>query len=119
MQLYNGQKPEGLNQLSIGTSERWGIHSKRAVVDKKHILIGTYNVDPRSANLNSEALIICRDNPELAAHMIKSIQSRIDRSWPLFDNSSPITNLTKYSNLSQKTMFLLALPLANLFDVLL
>ena len=45
---------------------RRGTHAKRAVIDGRDYLIGTYNVDPRSANLNSEMLFICRDGPTIA-----------------------------------------------------
>ena len=31
------------------------------------VFVGSFNMDPRSANLNSELIVICRDNPTLAA----------------------------------------------------
>ena len=53
-------------------STRWGVHAKRALFDDRTVVIGTYNIDPRSANLNSELIIICRDNPTLAqAHRVR------------------------------------------------
>ena len=61
-------------------SERWGVHAKRAVFDNRTVVIGTYNMDPRSANLNSELIVICRDNPELAAAMTASLKARLAQS---------------------------------------
>lgn len=61
-------------------SQRWGVHGKRAVFDDRTVVIGTYNVDPRSANLNSELIVICRDNPELAAAMTASLKARLGQS---------------------------------------
>lgn len=64
-------------------SERWGVHAKRAVFDDRTVVIGTYNMDPRSANLNSELIVICRDNTALASTMRASMQSRLAQSLPL------------------------------------
>lgn len=64
-------------------SGRWGVHAKRAVFDDRTVVIGTYNIDPRSANLNSELIVICRDNPALAAAMTTSLQARLAQSRPI------------------------------------
>lgn len=61
-------------------SERWGVHAKRAVFDDRTVVVGTYNMDPRSANLNSELIVICRNSPTLAATMTKSLQARLKQS---------------------------------------
>ena len=61
-------------------SERWGVHAKRAVFDDRTVVVGTYNMDPRSANLNSELIVICRDSPTLAATMTSSLQARLKQS---------------------------------------
>ena len=45
------------------------MHSKRAVIDDDTIMIGTYNVDPRSANLNAELLVVCQGSTALATQM--------------------------------------------------
>lgn len=64
-------------------SPRWGVHGKRAVFDGRTVVIGTYNMDPRSANLNSELIVICRDNPELASAMASSLKARLAQSRPV------------------------------------
>ena len=61
-------------------SERWGVHGKRALFDDRTVVVGTYNMDPRSANLNSELIVICRNNPELAAAMTASLKARLAQS---------------------------------------
>jgi len=43
----------------------FAIHAKTLVIDGKQLYIGTFNLDPRSANLNTEVGVII-DNPELA-----------------------------------------------------
>lgn len=118
--LYNGGRPAQFFKVDPEVSDRWGVHAKRAVVDRKHVLIGTYNVDPRSANLNSELLIICRDSPAFASAVLASMESRFAGSRPLFhEDRNPYLEIMDSAKLSQKISFVLALPLARLFDFLL
>lgn len=78
---YNGRRLEkqdghpGAMGLFV-PSARWGIHAKRAVFDDRIVAVGTYNIDPRSANLNSEMMLVCRDNPEIAKEAAESFAQR-------------------------------------------
>jgi cardiolipin synthase C len=120
VRLFNGSHPDNPITATENVSDRWGIHAKRAVVDRKHILIGTYNVDPRSANFNSELMLICRNNPDLANELLLNINSHIAGSRQLFNSDeSPLATLIKGSATSQVTLFFLGLPLVYLFDFLL
>lgn len=40
----------------------FGLHAKSMVIDDKTTVIGTFNLDPRSANLNTESLVIIRSS---------------------------------------------------------
>ena len=64
-------------------SARWGVHGKRAVFDDHTVVVGTYNIDPRSAYLNSELIVICRGNAALASAMKASLAARLAQSRPL------------------------------------
>jgi putative cardiolipin synthase len=46
----------------LSTKSRSGLHTKAMVVDRKHVLIGSCNLDPRSADINSE-LALLADSP--------------------------------------------------------
>tara|TARA_Y100000782_G_scaffold4962_1_gene6072 strand:+ start:314369 stop:315745 length:1377 start_codon:yes stop_codon:yes gene_type:complete len=112
--LYNGKALEPDHQ------SRWGLHAKRAVIDGRHTLIGTYNIDPRSANLNSEVLISCNDNELLAKRVLSSMKSRRKNAWQLQDAKSDVyTVITKEAAWRQKIKMLVVLPLAKIFDFLL
>lgn len=112
--IYNGSAPYK------GASKRWGLHAKRAVIDKKHTLIGTYNIDPRSANYNSEVLISCNNNKELARIALESMRKRKENAHRLFQNkNSPYEALTKGAGGEQKIKMLLSWPVARLFSFLL
>ncbi|NNG05452.1 MAG: phospholipase D family protein [Inquilinus sp.] len=59
---------------------RWGIHAKTMVIGEDRTVIGTFNIDPRSKNLNSEIVFICDDQPALAAAVRESILERTAHS---------------------------------------
>lgn len=74
--------------LSPPVASRRGVHAKRAVIDSSQYLICTYNVDPRSANLNSEMILVCRDGPQLAKAARSSILTRMDSAQPVASGAS-------------------------------
>jgi putative cardiolipin synthase len=123
LQLYafRGSAVPGQSSEMDSRAVRWGLHSKRAVLDGKHTLIGTYNIDPRSANLNSELLIICKDNPELARAVLKSMEFRKSLSRVVIDEQGQVHDsaLTEGGRWTQKIRYLIVFPIANLFDFLL
>jgi len=102
-------------------SGRWGIHAKRGVIDDRTSIIGTYNIDPRSANLNSELIVICRDSPELAAEMRANIEQRIGQAHLVLKAGQVEStgNIFAGSSWGQRTGFALMLPIAHLFDFIL
>jgi putative cardiolipin synthase len=54
------------------TSKFVGLHSKAAVVDRRYSFVGSMNLDPRSANLNTEMGVLV-DSPELAEDLAQLI----------------------------------------------
>jgi putative cardiolipin synthase len=58
------------------SSTHWGVHAKRAIIDDQILVVGTYNMDPRSANLNSELILVCRGNSDLVGEAITSFELR-------------------------------------------
>lgn len=117
---YKGQGIQGVSTNQLGAGDRWGIHSKRAVIDEKTVMVGTYNIDPRSANLNSELLIVCRNQPEFAKEVLHEIERRMQFASPAIQNGNADRSaILQDSTLKQKLMFALFFPVSNLFDFLL
>ncbi|MDA0196251.1 MAG: phospholipase D family protein [Bacteroidetes bacterium] len=52
----------GALQKEIDYSPKFGLHAKSMVIDKEIAVIGTFNLDPRSANLNTECIAIIYDS---------------------------------------------------------
>lgn len=53
----------GALQKSMNYSPVFGLHAKSMVIDQEISVIGTFNLDPRSANLNTECITIIHDGP--------------------------------------------------------
>ena len=102
-------------------STRWGVHAKRALFDDRTVVIGTYNIDPRSANLNSELIIICRDNPTLAQAVARSQQARLAQSRPITGTPGADGYQALVQGADEGTVWLMRLtqPLARWLDFLL
>lgn len=60
----------------------FAIHAKSMVIDEQIIFIGTFNLDPRSTNLNTEVGVLI-ENTELARQLSASIERDIrpENSW--------------------------------------
>ena len=106
---------------SIKQSGRWGLHSKRAVIDGETTLIGTYNIDPRSANLNSELMVVCRNQKELAEKVLLDINSRFANSLPLVQKNclNCWTHVFKGASFQSQLLFFVFIPVSSQFDFLL
>ena len=104
-----------------GGTPRWGLHAKRGVIDGDTTLLGTYNIDPRSANLNSELMLVCRGQKDLASEVLASIAAREAASDRVIERGTIVRRsaLLGRSPLSRRIRFLLEMPIANLFDFLL
>jgi len=118
---YSGKPSRGQSTDVGGGGGRWGVHSKRGVIDGTTTLLGTYNMDPRSANLNSELMFVCRGQPALAAEVLTSIAAREAMSGRVIERGTIVRRaaLLGDSRLTQRLRFLLEMPIANLFDFLL
>jgi len=62
------------------------LHTKAFIVDDKEVFIGSFNFDPRSANLNTELGVIIRDQ-ELAANYSELIKAALEaQTYEVFLN---------------------------------
>lgn len=56
------------------------LHAKTLVIDGKTMLVGSYNIDPRSANLNTEVMCVAEDET-LARELLASIDQHMNHAW--------------------------------------
>jgi len=69
-------------QEKLDFTPTFGLHSKTMVVDNKITVIGTFNLDPRSANLNTECLTIIYSE-KVTANVMQGIEEefKAENSW--------------------------------------
>mgnify|MGYP000064803007 CR=1 FL=1 len=67
-----------------------GLHSKSMVIDGEIAMVGTFNLDPRSANLNTECIVVVKDPKQaqvLEATMLEEFDSK--NAWHITNKSNP------------------------------
>jgi len=73
-----------------GFTPIFGLHAKSMVIDQSISVIGTFNLDPRSANLNTECISVIRDSTiSVRLHQIMEREFRIENSWETTDDFNP------------------------------
>lgn len=129
MHIYGG-KPlpgtlyvQGRDGIALATKATWGTHAKTFIFGKDQFAVGTFNVDPRSANLNTEMAIFCSDTPDLTAVVRSYVHQRITQtqSHELGKDGRPIdgTHLLEGASSSKVMLYFLSMIPAKLFDFLL
>lgn len=79
--LFKGESMDNYPTLSPKfTNARWGTHAKSIVFDDDSVMIGSYNFDPRSNNLNSEMAIFCDGNKDLVEEVKLNMLERLESS---------------------------------------
>lgn len=68
-QIYEIRPDSGVIRKNWSGDSNAGLHTKALVFDRKSVFIGSFNLDPRSANRNTEAGLYV-DSPELAAQVL-------------------------------------------------
>jgi len=64
------------------------LHTKSFLVDGKRLFIGSFNFDPRSANLNTESGVII-NSEEMGSHFAKKFTDSIEaQTYELFLNEN-------------------------------
>jgi len=72
----------GALQATLGYAPTFGLHAKSMVVDDHIAVIGTFNLDPRSANLNTECFAVIR-NARIAQDLRQAmdVDTRPENAW--------------------------------------
>jgi phosphatidylserine/phosphatidylglycerophosphate/cardiolipin synthase-like enzyme len=80
----------GAVQATLDHVPIFGLHAKTMVIDGHITVIGTFNLDPRSANLNTECLVVIYSDA-LAAGVMEGIEVefRPENAWETTRESNP------------------------------
>jgi putative cardiolipin synthase len=75
-QIFELRPDAGKSKKNLRGESRAGLHTKALVFDRKSVVIGSFNLDPRSANINTEASMYV-DSPELAAQVLEYMEEGV------------------------------------------
>ena len=64
------------SEIVAASGAKATLHTKAFIVDRREVFIGSFNFDPRSANINTELGVIIR-SPELAGEIADVINERL------------------------------------------
>lgn len=83
--IMTGALQEKLNYAPI-----FGLHAKSMVVDGAITVIGTFNLDPRSAHLNTECIAVIHSN-QISAGVLEGMEKEFEpeNSWETTLTSNP------------------------------
>ena len=98
VQIYE-YRPDAAIRKRLVTAEKqkragylpvFGLHAKSMVVDHRTVVIGTFNLDPRSANLNTECVAIM-DSAPMAAQVEALMREELapENAWSTTLESNP------------------------------
>lgn len=114
--VYKGVRPDNYQVISdFYENSKFAVHAKTFIFDNKDIYIGSYNLDPRSANYNTELMIGCEDSPEVAQEVKAEIEARMEHALFL-ESKSSFKEARFYSvNFAKKMKYYLSILPAVLF----
>jgi phosphatidylserine/phosphatidylglycerophosphate/cardiolipin synthase-like enzyme len=86
----------GALQEKINFTPIFGLHAKSMVMDGNTTVIGTFNLDPRSANLNTECFAVIYSN-QIAAGVLNGmeIEFKPENSWETTLKFNPDSKVNK------------------------
>jgi len=84
------------------------LHAKAAVIDGETIVVGSYNLDPRSERLNTELALVARD-PSVAAEMRRTLDGHLARATKIDRRGFPEGADEAYPGVSRRKVLRLRL----------
>ena len=84
-------------QKSLDHTPIFGLHAKTMVIDNETSVIGTFNLDPRSANLNTECITIIKSK-SVAQGILKGMELEFkpENSWETTLDFNPDSEVSKW-----------------------
>ncbi|MFK7834136.1 MAG: phospholipase D family protein [Winogradskyella sp.] len=106
-------RPDAEEQTRIMTGELreqlehqpiFGLHAKSMVIDQKTTVVGTFNLDPRSANLNTECIVIV-NSEDISKGVLEGMEIEFQpgNSWETTLDFNPDAEVGNYKRLKTWT----------------
>lgn len=97
--IMTGELQEKLNHKPI-----FGLHAKSMVIDEEITVIGSFNLDPRSANLNTECVVVVHSD-KISRGVLNGMEEEFkpENSWETTLEFNPDLEVNKYKRLKTWT----------------
>lgn len=95
----------GVLQKELNYTPIFGLHAKSMVIDNEIAVIGTFNLDPRSANLNTECVtIIHSEKIATKLNQVMELEFQPENSWQttLYFNPDSVAGIWKQLNMQTR-----------------
>jgi len=91
-------------QLKLDHKPIFGLHAKSMVIDNEITVVGTFNLDPRSANLNTECIVIVH-SAKIAKGVLMGMEEEFkpENSWETTLKYNPDSEVGNYKRLKTWT----------------
>ena len=91
-------------QAKLNYTPKFGLHAKSMVIDNEITVIGTFNLDPRSANLNTECIVIV-NSEQIAEGVLQGMEEEFkpENSWETTLEYNPDPEVGNYKRLKTWT----------------
>lgn len=97
--IMTGELQETLEHQPI-----FGLHAKSMVIDNKITVVGTFNLDPRSANLNTECIVIVRSKKVTEGVLAgMNIEFKPENAWQTTLKFNPDSKVSKIKRIKTWT----------------
>jgi putative cardiolipin synthase len=92
-------------QKKMNHTPVFGLHAKSMVIDGKITIIGTFNLDPRSANLNTECITIIHSK-QITSEVQKAMEEELkpENAWETTLTFNPDAKASLKKNMKVKMM---------------
>ena len=84
------------------------LHTKAAVIDGETVIVGSFNLDPRSERLNTELVVVMRDK-ELASSLLATMDGNLSRSVQIDERGWPAGASEPYPGIPRRKIWKLRL----------
>ncbi len=91
-------------QQTLDHTPIFGLHAKSMVIDQQITVVGTFNLDPRSANLNTECIVVV-DSEQVSNGVLSGmeIEFKPENSWETTLDFNPDSEVSKYKRIKTWT----------------
>ena len=95
-------------QEKLAYKPTFGLHAKSMVIDKETTVIGTFNLDPRSANLNTECIVVVQSDT-IAEKVLTGMEEEFkpENSWEItleYNPDAEVGNIKRLKTWTRKIL---------------